>query len=173
MSDRRRAHVVAATTLAVIVLVGPASAQRKQVTIPFLANASRPTDLDFEAAECDVAEDGQTMACEFQQVLLSVSDIVPETCMIVTNRYELTFRKQTPTRWVSNEGPTGACGVINVATLQDDGGVRWIKETRKVLTNRNGSESCSLLDERPEVLSWQQLRRPLPCRFIQPAAFVR
>jgi len=173
MSSRGRVHVVTAITLCALVAGGAASAQRQHVTIPFLANASRPNDLDFEAADCDVANDGETMVCAFQQVLLNVSAIVADTCIITTNRYELTFRKQTATRWVSNEGPAGLCGVLNIATLQDDGGVRWTKETRKILTTRNTSDVCSTLDDRPEVLSWQRLRRPLPCKFVQPGAFLQ
>src|SRR5438552_3473780 len=95
------------------------------VTIPFLANATKPADLDFEGGECDVDPTGRTMTCQFQQVILTASPLNADTCLVTTNRYERTFQKESNTRWVSTEGPEGACGVVDVATLQDDGGVRW------------------------------------------------
>jgi hypothetical protein len=147
--------------------------QVTHVVIPFLANASRPSDLDFEGGECDIDQTGNTMECQFQQVLLTTSDLAPQTCLITTNRYERTFKKQTSTRWVSTEGPAGECGLVDVATLQDDGGVRWTMETRKTVTNRDASPVCRAFDGQPETLSWQNIRRALPCTFVQPGALSR
>ena len=138
------------------------------VVIPFLANATKSTDLDFEGAECEIARNGNTMACTFQQVFLTTSAVVPDTCLITTNRYARTFRRESPTRWVSSEEPQGICGVRDVATLQDDGGVRWTLELHKVVTRKNAAASCQTLDAQPETFSWQDIRRPLPCRFVQP-----
>jgi hypothetical protein len=59
---------------------------RSHVVIPFLANASKPADLDFEGAECEVA--GDRMTCTFQQVFLTASPVTPDTCLVTTNRYE-------------------------------------------------------------------------------------
>lgn len=142
------------------------------VTIPFLANATKPADLDFEGGECDVDRTGRTMTCEFQQVFLTASPLDADTCLVTTNRYERAFQKETDTRWVSREKPTGVCGVVDTVTLQDDGGVRWTMEMRKVIT-KPGSATCPAVNEPPEVLSWQNLRRPLSCRFLQPGALSR
>jgi hypothetical protein len=144
-----------------------AGPQSSHIVIPFLANATRPADLDFEGGECDVDRAGNTMECRFQQVLLTTSSVAPQTCLITTNRYERTFQKQSPTRWVSTEGPTGACGLVDVHTLEDNGGVRWTMETRKTATSQD--PQCRRgLDGQAETLSWQNIRRALPCTFVQP-----
>jgi hypothetical protein len=143
------------------------------IVIPFLANATRPADLEFEGGECEIDKTGNTMECEFQQIFLTTSAVAPQTCLITTNRYERTFQKQTSTRWVSNEGPAGVCAVVDVATLQDDGGVKWTMETRKVITRRDASPQCQGLDEQRETLSWQNVRRALPCTFVQPGGLGR
>jgi hypothetical protein len=148
------------------------AAAPSHVVIPFLANATRPADLDFEGAECEVDSDRQVMACQFQQVFLTVAESVADTCLITTNRYERTFRRQADARWISNEGPTGDCGLLDVATLQDDGGVRWTMTIRKNATKREAA-ACRQIQPSTETLAWQNLRRPLPCRFVQPGGLSR
>jgi hypothetical protein len=143
------------------------------VVIPFLANATKPADLDFQGGECERDASGNRMDCVFQQVFLTTSDLAPDTCLITTNRYERTFRRDTATRWVSTEGPEGDCGLLDVATLQSDGGVKWTMETRKVATKRAASPACRASDAQAETLSWQNIRRPLPCRFVQPGGLSR
>jgi len=148
--------------------VAAPAASPSHVVIPFLANATKPTDLDFEGGECDLAENGNRMSCAFQQVFLTTSDVAPDTCLVTANRYARVFIRDSVTRWVSTEGPEGVCGVLDVATLRDDGGVKWTMETRKVATKKDASPMCRTVDTQPEVLSWQNIRRPLPCRFVQP-----
>jgi hypothetical protein len=147
------------------------------VTIPFLANATRPADLSFEGGACDIDQTGNTMACEFQQVFFTTSDRAPQTCLVTTNRYARTFTKQPPpngkgpgggVRWVSSEAPAGPCGVSEITTLQDEGTVKWTMETRKLVTRKDADPACRAIDEGPDTLSWQNLRRALPCGFIQP-----
>src|ERR1700682_5966529 len=120
----------------------PTPASPSHVVIPFLANATKPADLDFEGGECELDTSGSSMACIFQQVFLTTSAVAPDTCLITTNRYERAFRRDTASRWVSTEGPEGVCGLLDVATLQDDGGVRWTMETRKVVTKKDASATC-------------------------------
>jgi hypothetical protein len=146
---------------------------RSHVVIPFLANATKPADLDFQGGECERDASGNRMDCTFQQVFLTTSDLAPDTCLITTNRYERTFRRDTATRWVSTEGPEGACGLLDVSTLQSDGGVKWTMETHKVMTKRDASPACQSSDPQAETLSWQNIRRPLPCRFVQPGGLSR
>jgi hypothetical protein len=153
--------------------VATTSTSPSHVVIPFLASATKPMDLDFEGGECELSTGGDTMACTFQQVFLTTSALAPDTCLITTNRYARSFRRDTPSHWVSTEGPDGVCGLLDVATLQDDGGVRWTMETRKVVTKNGGSSACQAVDTQPEVLTWQNIRRPLPCRFVQPAGLSR
>jgi hypothetical protein len=92
---------------------------------------------------------------------------------VTTNRYARTFQRDGERRWVSRDTPAGVCGVTEVMTLQDDGGVRWTMETKKVVTRKNAAPSCAAAEEPPETSSWQNLRRPLPCKFVQPGGLSR
>jgi hypothetical protein len=138
------------------------------VVIPFLANAIKLTDLEFEGGECDVDASGTSMACAFQQVFLTTSQVAPDTCLVTTNRYERVFRRDSPTHWTSTEGPEGVCGLVDIATLQDDGTVKWTMELRKEVTKKDGGPACGTMKVEREVYSWQNLRRSLPCKFVQP-----
>src|SRR5262245_53649630 len=92
------------------------------VVIPFLANATKPSDLDFQGGQCELDASRTTMECVFQQAFLTTSDVAPDTCLITTNRYQRTFKRQTaeggsrtapvPARWTSSEGPEGPCGML-------------------------------------------------------------
>jgi hypothetical protein len=150
-----------------------AAAPRSHVVIPFLADVAKTTDVDFEGGECELDASGDKMACTFQQVFLTTSAAAPDTCLITTNRYERAFRRSSASRWVSTEGPEGVCGLLDVATLQDDGGVRWTMEMRKVVTKKDASPACEAYDTHPVTLTWQNIRRPLPCRFVQPGGLSR
>jgi hypothetical protein len=147
-----------------------------------LANATRPGDLDFQGGECELDAGGTAMECVFQQAFLTTAAEAPDTCLITTNRYQRTFRREaapdagrgaasTSTRWISTEGPTGECQVLDVATLQYDGGIKWTMEMRQVATKKDAS--CRALESESETLSWQNLRRPLPCKFVQPGGLSR
>jgi hypothetical protein len=150
----------------------PALAPASRVVIPFLATESKPAALEFEGAECEANGAGTALRCEFQQVFLTSAE-VPDTCLITTNRYERAFLKDTDGRWISRDAPAGVCGVMEVFTLHDGGGVRWTMEVRKVVTRKNAAPSCAAAEEPPETLSWQNLRRPLPCKFVQPGGLSR
>jgi hypothetical protein len=143
------------------------------LVIPFLAHVTNPSDLGFEGGECEVDTAAGTMDCQFQQVFLTTSDVAPDTCLVTTNRYQRTFRRQAERSWVSTEGPEGECGLLNVVTLQDDGGVRWTMNIRRVVTSSNAPPACRANTEVIETLSWRNLRRPLPCRFVQPGGLSR
>jgi hypothetical protein len=153
-------------------VAGAQPAPGSHVVIPFLANAAKPSALEFEGAECEANRAGTTLRCEFQQVFLTTAE-VPDTCLITTNRYQKTFQRETTGRWVSSDAPAGVCGVMEVVTLQDGGGVRWTMELKKVVTRKNAAASCAAAEEPPETLTWQNLRRPLPCKFVQPGALSR
>jgi hypothetical protein len=144
-----------------------------RLVIPFLASATNASALEFEAGECDVDASGRSMACTFQQVFLTTSDAPPDTCLITTNRYQRDFRRESASRWVSTEGPEGECGVLDVVTLDDDGGVRWTMETRTIATKKDASPECQAAGAQSERLSWRQIRRPLSCTFVQPGALTR
>ncbi len=147
-----------------------AQAQAAGITIPSLANASRPDDLDFTAGECELAPGGKTMECVFQQVFLTLSPLDTSTCLVTTSRYARTFERESPTRWTSREGPEGPCGIVDIATLDDGGATRWTMELRTLVTGTNAQ--CGK-PEAPVVLSWQNVARSLPCTRVQPGAMSR
>jgi hypothetical protein len=142
------------------------------LTIPFLANATKPAALEFEGAECDVDASGNRMTCAFQQLFLTTTSAAPDTCLVTTNRYDRVFRRDSPSHWTSTESPEGVCGLLDVATLQDDGGVRWTMELKKEVTKKKASAACLTTKIQPEVFSWQNIRRPLPCKNVQPGGLI-
>lgn len=110
------------------------------------------------------------MECEFQQVFLTRSPIDADTCLVTTNRFERQFDRVDDTTWVSRAAATGPCAVVDVATLVDEGReVRWSLEFRSETTDRREA-ACRAPDPPAERFSWKAVRRPLPCRFIQPGA---
>ncbi len=145
----------------------------KRVTIPFLANATTPEALDFAAAECDLEANGQQMACRFRQVFLTISSLDETTCMITTNGFEQTFRREASARWVGASAPAGTCGIVETATLEDGGGTRWTLTLRTAATMRLDQPECRAASVEPEVYASVGVRRALPCTAIQPGAIER
>jgi hypothetical protein len=183
---RRAATAAAAAALAGAVLgggftpvalggqaVAGAQPQPRQLTIPYLANDSKPQDLDFAAAKCDVAQDGQRMECRFRQVFVTTASHDATVCVITSNGYTLPFDKVSATRWVSVGAPDGVCGVVETTTLDDGGGTRWTMTVRRAATGDIDRDECRARPVESEVYSWRNVRRPLPCRTIQPGAIER
>src|SRR4029079_11219367 len=162
-------------TLALIVAAisssGATSAQspRTHLTIPFLANA-KPEALEFEAAECEA--DGDRLTCAFQQLFLTTSPVAPDTCLVTTNRYDRVFQRDSSNHWTSRAGASGACGIVDRVTLQNDGGVKWTMELTKEVTNQVTSPGCLAMTAQSETFSWQNIRRPLPCKNVQPGSLI-
>jgi hypothetical protein len=165
------AVLVAAAASPVLVQAGPGEPQR--LVIPYLANATKPDDLDFAAAQCDITPGGEQMACRFRQVFLTIASVDPTTCVMTTNGYEQTFRRESATRWVSTGAPAGECGMVETTTLDDAGGIRWTMTVRRVATRNATQSSCLAVSAEPESYSWQRVKRKLPCTSIQPGAIER
>jgi hypothetical protein len=143
------------------------------LTIPYLANATRPGDLDFAAARCDVTVDGARMDCRFRQVFLTISPIDPQSCLITTNGYEKAFRRESSRQWISVDEPVGECGVTETTVLEDGGGTRWTMTIRSGPTKRADEPRCRSEAQEPLVYSWRGLQRRLSCTSIQPGAIER
>src|SRR5205823_14376775 len=94
----------------------PAAQAPSHIVIPFLANTANVADLNFEGAECDVEQSGNRMVCSFQQVFLTTSPVAPDTCLITTNSYERSFRRESASHWSTTDSPNGPCGVQEVVT---------------------------------------------------------
>jgi hypothetical protein len=143
------------------------------LTIPYLANASRPDDLDFTAAQCDISANREQMQCRFRQVFLTPTSIDPTTCAITTSGYERAFSRETATRWVSRTSPEGSCGLIETTTLEDGGGTRWTMSVRSEAMAAAGRPECRASSPDPELYDWRRMKRKLPCTSIQPGAIER
>ena len=149
------------------------TAEPKHLTIPYLASGEagdRAGDIEFAAAECDVREDDREMACRFRQIFITVASIDATACVITTNWYEANFRRDTPSRWVSAGAPTGDCGFVETTTLEDGGGTRWTMTVGKAPT-KGADRACQ--SDPPQVYSWRDIKRKLPCTTIQPGAIER
>lgn len=150
-----------------------AEARPQRLAIPYLANATKPADLDFTAAECDLVANGEEMDCRFRQVFLTTSGVDAMSCVITTNGYERIFRRQTGARWVSEGTPAGDCGVVETTTLEEGGGTRWTMTIRTAATLRADQPECRAATQAPEVYDWRGVKRKLPCTSIQPGAIER
>jgi hypothetical protein len=171
-ANRRRTIVqVCAALAACLSTTSSTSGQPSRVTIPFLVSTGQAAALEFDGAECQIDAGDTAMTCAFQQVFLTTSSVTPDTCLVTTNRYERTFRRDAPGHWTSTEGPTGSCGLLDIATLEDGGGVRWTMELHKQVTKRD-DPACGAVNEQPETFGWRDIRRPLPCRFVQPGGLI-
>jgi hypothetical protein len=150
-----------------------AQAPPPPLTIPYLANATRPADLDFAAAQCDLVSNGEQMACRFRQVFLTTPSTDATSCVITTNGYERIFRRETATHWISESAPDGNCGIVESTTLEDGGGTHWTMTIRTAATLRVNQPECRGALAQPEVYDWRGVKRTLPCTSIQPGAIER
>jgi len=154
-----------------VVAATPAFAQH--LSIPFLAGAPQPGLIAFEGAECDADAGGEALRCAFQQVFLTTEKAPPDTCMITTNAYDLVFRRASETRWVSRASPEGVCGIVETVTLDDGGGVRWTMTITSGATRTDAAPECRDVRDTRDVMTWQDVRRPLPCTYVQPGGLRR
>lgn len=157
-------------------MAGPsARAQQREttVTIPYLANASAPDQLDFSAAVCDVSADGAAMHCRFRQVFILPTSMDPSNCAITTHGYELAFRLEQPGRWTdAGRDIGGECGFVETTTLEDGGATRWTMTVATRATKNQERAECRAGEGR-EVYDYKSLRRQVPCRTVQPGAIER
>ncbi len=169
------------TLAALSVLLGPAAGARAQpppatttLTIPYLANDSKPQDLDFAAAQCQRSANGREMTCHLRQVFVTPASHDPTACVITTNGYDLTFAGLSATRWVHRTAPDGACGFVETTTLEDGGTTRWTMTIARAATRDLARAECRAASTAPpEVYSWKNVQRPLQCRTLQPGAIER
>jgi hypothetical protein len=167
-----RVGVVRLAVAGALCLVSVPLYAQQHLIVPALANATHPSDLDFQAGECDVEPAG-LMVCEFQQVFLTPAAFDADTCLITTSRYALTLKQQADSQWTSTDGPDGPCGLTVTTTLHNSGGAMWEMETRTAVTKEDGAPNCRGVAEATETLSWRNTRRMLNCRFVQPGAMSR
>ena len=142
------------------------------LTIPYLANDTTPEALDFAAAQCEQAPAGDRLRCTIRQLFVTVASHDPTACVATTNGYELEFRKAAPNRWVSVGEPEGPCGVTETTTLEDGGGTRWTMTISRAVTGDSSRSECRAAAG-TDTYGWRHVKRPLPCRTLQPGAIER
>jgi hypothetical protein len=113
----------------------------------------------------------------FAAFIKATTTMQVNTCKVWVNRFEMTFKKQAPLRWVTSAEPSGLCGVVTVATLQghsgdsDENTLQWTYSSTKVVTNKGALDICKQLDEgRKPDFSWRESTKALPCQLIAPGA---
>jgi len=102
-----------------------------------------------------------------------------EICSVWSNPFTQTFQLQANGSWISNEGPFGTCGTVNISTLRKDPEASkydfgfaspfWIYETRRIITAPVASDarkSCPLA-EHAMMYSWKQQQKPRRCETVQ------
>ena len=96
------------------------------------------------------------------------------TCSVSPNTYSQRFKFFPDTgNWVvTQDGPTGACGIVNVSRFQPEKtkyGVFWKYFAKKVVTNKSGNTillKCSDLDEEEYEYDWRSREIELGCEYI-------
>ncbi len=105
-----------------------------------------------------------------------VLDKDTRTCRIWANPWKENFIRQMGDKWVSNRGPSGACGVVIVSTFESkpidpkrpDSPVRlWTYETQKVVTNKEVGGPLCQFDETKVRYSWDAKDFDRSCEFVE------
>jgi hypothetical protein len=96
----------------------------------------------------------------FETMARVQNDKEARTCELSLYSWEQNFTKQSPTVWVHNPPPDGMCGVIDIATLEKDGGF-WNYRSHRVVTNKDAIKdnklfSCNNIDENEHLYKWNQ-----------------
>ena len=141
--------------------------------IPYLANDTTPDALDFAAAECDAVNGGERLDCHFRQLFVTTASIDASACVISSNGYDLSLRRDAPARWSSAAEPVGDCGLVDVTTLEDGGTTRWTMTLGHRATKNVERADCRAAAAQTETYSWRNIRRTLPCTTIQPGVIER
>jgi len=102
-------------------------------------------------------------------------EIKTRTCIVGSNTFEESFtRLMGLSQWVSNKGPDGKCGVIVISTFTetDDSDIFWVYKTKKIVTNKEGTEElglfrCDWFDEREFFYDWKSKENFLQCDYIE------
>jgi hypothetical protein len=116
----------------------------------------------------------QLCACQTKECI--VSAMVAEstdnatTCTVSAHTFTAHFKKVSDRKWVSNNGPEGACGVISVLTIEKEDKYDVYTYTEKTITGNTDLPACKSFGgktEAPEVFSWRTGRGvDMNCRTI-------
>jgi hypothetical protein len=99
------------------------------------------------------------------------------TCTVWHNSYKQTFTRsnRSSKQWISNEGPSGECDVIDISVLKKDertSGINfWVYESERIITNKEakflgGLASCKDRPEEKMFYDWKQPEKFFGCDYI-------
>jgi hypothetical protein len=96
------------------------------------------------------------------------------TCSVSANNFSLSFKRVDGSQtWTSNVGPTGQCGVVTIARMEQDPKhpLFYNYVQKKVITNPSakavGTLSCSELDQAEQKYQWQSREIFGQCDYIK------
>ncbi|HIB77547.1 MAG TPA: hypothetical protein EYO58_08030 [Flavobacteriales bacterium] len=98
-----------------------------------------------------------------------------KTCKVWPNTWDETFSYNSTgdgSYWISKADPSGVCGIINVSTLRQVDEIFWGYDSRRVVTNREGSGSfmslsCDSFEDRKVAYSWRPNDHYVMCEKIK------
>jgi hypothetical protein len=144
--------------------------------------------LDGRSVNPDAAKQGLAMfsamdaACRdssvasVQKLAEVMADGKLKSCKVHNDWSKMTFSWNAPTNaWVSQEGPMGPCGFINIDTLQKDTSTMagfWTFTEKKIPTRPDGGEfrpglSCKQFPETTFRYTWRSEAEYLDCLTIE------
>lgn len=121
---------------------------------------------------CDLESSEQMREWMSRVVELSLSwDRV--TCKVWPNTWnqEFTLRGGSGTSyWLSDSEPSGECGIVNISTIKNDGEYFWKYESRRVVTNKEATDTlmpCDQFEERVASYRWEPVEHLVNCKEIK------
>lgn len=95
------------------------------------------------------------------------------TCKVWPNSWNETFFHHNTIDaqyWVTKSEPQGDCGMINISTLKKDGDYFWKYESKRIITNKEGSStllSCDKFEDRTVKYTWKTKEHDVNCKVIK------
>jgi hypothetical protein len=110
-----------------------------------------------------------------RRVFEMLTDRKIRTCKVLNLYSKIQFKWNEQTQnWISQEGPSGSCGTVNISTLKQDkplGSVFWVYTQKRIFTNPSGvlanGVACSKFSEQLTTYSWQTPPTLADCKYIQ------
>lgn len=107
-----------------------------------------------------------------RRVIEVFTDRKIRTCKVLNLYSKIQFKWNEQTQnWISQEGPSGSCGTVNISTLKQDKPRLWFYAQKRVFTNPSGvlpnGVACSKFSEQMTSYSWQTPPTLAECRYIQ------
>jgi hypothetical protein len=113
-----------------------------------------------------------------RRVIEIFTDRKIRTCKVLNLYSKMQFKWNEQTQnWISQEGPSGPCGTVNISTLKQEkplgfnANVFWSFTEKRLFTNPSGvlpnGLACSKFPEHTTGYSWQTPLTPAECKYIQ------